>query len=47
MSANRFDKEIDSTHLKNINTDKADKDFKIWINTVDERKKESLKLLWM
>ena len=45
LSANRFDKEIDSTHLKNINTDKADKDFKIWINTVDERKKESLKLL--
>ena len=45
LSANRFDKEIDSTHLKNINTDKADKDFKIWINTADERKKESLKLL--
>lgn len=45
LSANRFDKEIDSTHLKNINTDKGDKDFKIWINTADERKKESLKLL--
>ena len=45
LSANRLDKEIDNTYLKNINTDKADKDFQIWINSVDERIKESLKLL--
>ena len=45
LSANRLEKEIDNTYLKNINTDKADKDFQIWINTVDERIKESLKLL--
>ena len=45
LSANRLDEEIDDTYLKNINTDKGDKDFQIWINTIDERKKESLKLL--
>ncbi len=45
LSANKLDEEIDSTYLKNINSDKADKDFKIWTNTVNERVKESLKLL--
>ena len=45
LSANKFDKEIDNTYLKNINTDKPDKDFQIWTNTVNERVKESLKLL--
>ena len=45
LSANRLYEEIDNTYLKNINTDKADKDFQIWISTVDERIKESLKLL--
>ena len=37
LSANRINKEIDETHLRNINTDKADKDLKIWNKTIDER----------
>ena len=45
LSANKLNEEIDNTYLKNINTDKADKDFKIWVNTADERVKESLKLI--
>jgi len=45
LSANKLDEEIDNTYLKNINTDNADKDFQIWSSTVNERIKESLKLL--
>ena len=41
LSANRLDQEIDQTHLRNINSDKAEKDFKIWKNTVNERKRDS------
>ena len=35
------DQEIDQTHLRNINSDKGEKDFKIWKNTVEERKRDS------
>ncbi len=45
LSANKLDEEIDETHLRNINSDKPNKDFKIWNDTIVERKKESLKLL--
>ena len=45
LSANKLDKEIDETHLRNINSDKPNKDLKIWNNTIVERKKESLKLM--
>ena len=41
LSANRIDQEIDQTHLRNINSDKGEKDFKIWKNTVEERKRDS------
>ncbi len=41
LSANKFDEEIDETHLRNINSDKPDKDLKIWNDTIIERKKES------
>ncbi len=45
LSANKLDEEIDETHLRNINSDKPNKDLKIWNDTIVERKKESLKLL--
>ena len=45
LSANTFDNEIDVTHLRNINSDKINKDLKIWNDTLYQRKKESLKLL--
>lgn len=45
LSANKLDKEIDETHLRNINSDKPNKDLNIWNNTIVERKKESLKLM--
>ena len=41
LSANRLDQEIDQTHLRNINSDKGEKDFKIWKNTANERKRDS------
>jgi len=41
ISANRFENEIDETHLRNINTDKGDKDFDIWNNTKEERAKDA------
>ena len=37
LSANRISKEIDETHLRNINSDKADKDLRIWNETKNER----------
>jgi len=41
LSANRIEKEIDETHLRNINSDKGDKDFDIWNNTKEERVKDA------
>ena len=41
LSANRLDQEIDQTHLRNINSDKGEKDLQIWKNTVEERKRDS------
>ena len=41
LSANRIENEIDETHLRNINSDKGDKDFDIWNNTKEERVKDA------
>jgi hypothetical protein len=45
LSANTIVEEIDATHLRNINSDKQHKDLIIWNDTIDIRKKESIKLL--
>ena len=37
LSANRIENEIDETHLRNINSDKGDKDLKIWNETKNVR----------
>ena len=37
LSANRMEKEVDTTHLRNINSDKEEKDYRIWIQTKNER----------
>ena len=41
LSANRMVKEIDETHLRNINSDKGEKDFQIWSLTKNERIKHA------
>ena len=45
LSANRFQKEIDDTHLRNINSDMGDKDLRIWNETKKERLDHSKLLL--
>ena len=45
LSANRFQKEIDDTHLRNINSDMGDKDLRIWNETKKERLVHSKLLL--
>jgi hypothetical protein len=45
LSANTIVEEIDATYLRNINSDKQHKDLIIWNDTIDIRKKESIKLL--
>ena len=45
LSANRIKEEIDQTHLRNINSDKGDKDLKIWNETKSERVEHSKLLL--
>lgn len=37
LSANRMKEEIDETHLRNINSDKEEKDYRIWSQTKNER----------
>ena len=41
LSANRIKDEIDETHLRNINSDKEEKDYNIWNQTKDERLKHA------
>jgi len=41
LSANRFKNEVDETYLRNINTDKEEKDYIIWNQTKDLRIKHS------
>ncbi len=41
LSANRFKNEVDETYLRNINTDKEEKDYIIWNQTKDQRIKHS------
>ncbi len=41
LSANRIKDEIDETHLRNINSDKEEKDYNIWNRTKDERLKHA------
>lgn len=41
LSANRMDIEVDETHLRNINSDKGEKDFRIWSLTKNERIKHA------
>ena len=45
LSANRFQKEIDDTHLRNINSDMGNKDLRIWNETKKERLDHSKLLL--
>ncbi len=45
LSANRFQKEIDDTHLRNINSDIGNKDLRIWNETKKERLDHSKLLL--
>ena len=44
LSANRMKGEVDETHLRNINSDKEEKDNKIWNQTKKERIKHAKKL---
>tara|TARA_Y100000816_G_C26060626_1_gene556917 strand:- start:211 stop:1050 length:840 start_codon:yes stop_codon:yes gene_type:complete len=41
LSANKFKNEIDETHLRNINSDKEEKDYNIWQKTKGERIKHA------
>ena len=41
LSANKFKNEIDETHLRNINSDKEEKDYNIWQKTRGERIKHA------
>ena len=41
LSANRIKDEIDETHLRNINSDKEEKDYNIWNRTKNERLKHA------
>ena len=41
LSANRMKGEVDETHLRNINSDKQEKDSMIWAQTKDERIKHA------
>ena len=41
LSANRFKNEIDETYLRNINSDKEEKDYYIWSQTKDQRIKDA------
>ena len=41
LSANRINDEIDETHLRNINSDKDKKDYRIWSETKKERIKHA------
>ena len=45
LSANRFQKEIDDTYLRNINSDMGNKDLRIWNETKKERLDHSKLLL--
>ena len=45
ISADTFINEVDKTHLRNRSGGIPKKDHEIWINTINERKNESLKLL--
>ena len=44
-SANTFEKEVDNTHLKNIKDGVPEKDYQIWIDSEDKRKKDSKLLI--
>lgn len=44
LSANRLKGEVDETYLRNINSDKEEKDNKIWDQTKDERIKHAKQL---
>ena len=41
LSANRMKEEVDETHLRNINSDKEEKDKRIWALTKEERIKHA------
>jgi hypothetical protein len=41
LSANRIEEEIDETYLRNINSDKGNKDINIWNSTKEERVKDA------
>ena len=41
LSANKFKDQIDETHLRNINSDKGEKDYNIWKQTRGERIKHA------
>ena len=41
LSANRFKNEVDETYLRNINSDKEEKDYIIWNQTKDQRIKHA------
>lgn len=45
FSAHSIKEEVDKTHLRNANNDKAEKDKILWINSNDKRKLDSNKLL--
>ena len=44
-SANTFEKEVDNTYLKNIKDGIPEKDYQIWLDSVEKRKRDSKLLL--